>query len=340
MTGSKPKPSCKLNSRASLGSASRRKLRAARCALACALAWLGGTRRFMGRGAQIGFHSAYNAESGRETGVGNAIVGAYLNRIGLPYSAVIYITQATPDSMTWLTISDAKQIGIDVTLLQPSASPTYFNVPAQAEPAPPSLDDLSNRSTNFVEEVFREWSMPNDYVSRQLGGLYADEVTYYGSLQTRQGVLADKLKFIKRWPERNYTIRPGTLSVRCEQTPETCKLEGIVDWHVQSPERSASSSGAAQFSYVVSFQGISISIIAEQVPFLNLKAHIATSIRQKKTRRFVTLAGLKSRSTICRRLPARSWLASRRLAHPRQANLKIHPRQPNLKIHPRQANKT
>jgi hypothetical protein len=31
MTGSKPKPSCKLNSRASLGSASRRKLRAARC---------------------------------------------------------------------------------------------------------------------------------------------------------------------------------------------------------------------------------------------------------------------------------------------------------------------
>jgi len=30
----------------------------ARCASACALAWLGGTTRFMGNGAQIGFHSS------------------------------------------------------------------------------------------------------------------------------------------------------------------------------------------------------------------------------------------------------------------------------------------
>jgi hypothetical protein len=67
-----------------------------RCASACALAWLGGTQRFMKAGAQIGFHAAYDADSRRESGVANAIVGAYLNRIGLPYSAVIYITMATP----------------------------------------------------------------------------------------------------------------------------------------------------------------------------------------------------------------------------------------------------
>ena len=250
-----------------------------RCASACALAWLGGTRRLMGPGAQIGFHSAYNAASGRETGVGNAIVGAYLNRIGLPYSAVIYITQAAPDAMTWLRISDAKRIGIDVTLLEGApASPSNGEASAPLPPVPDgfvlespsaspenpfSLEDLSNRATNFVEEVFREWSMPNDYVFRRLGELYADEITYYGVSKTRQAVLAEKLKFAKRWPERNYTLHPGTLSVQCERINSTCRLEGIVDWQARSAKRSASSRGTARFSYVLSLQGSAIGIIAE-----------------------------------------------------------------------------
>ena len=47
------------------------------CASACALAWLGGARRYMGSGSRIGFHAAYNSTSGQQTGVGNAMVGAY-----------------------------------------------------------------------------------------------------------------------------------------------------------------------------------------------------------------------------------------------------------------------
>jgi hypothetical protein len=76
----------------------------------------------MPAGAQIGFHAAYayNASTGQETAVGNALVGAYLSRIRLPYKAVIYITRAAPTSMTWLTFSEAKQNGIDVTLVDKS----------------------------------------------------------------------------------------------------------------------------------------------------------------------------------------------------------------------------
>src|SRR5260370_3436968 len=85
----------------------------ARCASACALAWLGGVRRFMSPEARIGFHAAYNME-GQETGVGNALIGAYLNKIGLPYTAVMYITKASPDSMTWLSVADAEKSGIEV----------------------------------------------------------------------------------------------------------------------------------------------------------------------------------------------------------------------------------
>jgi hypothetical protein len=96
-----------------------------RCASACALAWLGGTPRFMADGAQIGFHAAFDPQSGHETGVGNAVIGAYLTRIGLPYEAVVYITTAAPNSMTWLTVPEAKRNGIDVKQL--NASPRVLD---------------------------------------------------------------------------------------------------------------------------------------------------------------------------------------------------------------------
>jgi hypothetical protein len=55
----------------------------------------------------------------RSTGVANALLGAYLNRVGLPYSAVVYITQSVPQSITWLSIADAKRLGIEVSHWNP-----------------------------------------------------------------------------------------------------------------------------------------------------------------------------------------------------------------------------
>src|SRR5215831_18661513 len=79
-----------------------------RCASACALAWLGGVEPFIGISGKISigisgkisFHAAYDAASD-ESGVGTAVVDAYLSKIGLPYEAVIYITQTASNEMTW-----------------------------------------------------------------------------------------------------------------------------------------------------------------------------------------------------------------------------------------------
>jgi hypothetical protein len=106
-----------------------------RCASSCALAWLGGTRRFMGQESKIGFHSAYNGDTGQVTGPGNALVGAYLNKIGLPYDAVVYITSASPDSITWLSKADAQKIGIEVAFFQLSPT-TSLKAVAPILPAP------------------------------------------------------------------------------------------------------------------------------------------------------------------------------------------------------------
>ena len=113
-----------------------------RCASACALAWLGGSPRYMGRSALVGFHAAYIKKEGlpSESGVGNALVGSYLTQIGLSETAVVYITQAAPTEMTWLNLRNAKQIGIEVL-------PFEEQTPA-TKPAPP----IPSRKASDYEE--------------------------------------------------------------------------------------------------------------------------------------------------------------------------------------------
>jgi hypothetical protein len=101
-----------------------------RCASACALAWLGGVERFIGTSGKISFHAAYDSASG-ESGVENAVVDAYLSKIGLPHEAAIYITQVAPNEMSWLNMSDAAQRGIKVTLLSSLAKETMAAIPTR-----------------------------------------------------------------------------------------------------------------------------------------------------------------------------------------------------------------
>jgi hypothetical protein len=78
------------------------------CTSACALAWLGGKERFMGKGARIGFHSPRVGETLEISSVGNAMVGAYLVQVGIKdFTAIGFVTQARPEAMTWLNLSDA-----------------------------------------------------------------------------------------------------------------------------------------------------------------------------------------------------------------------------------------
>jgi hypothetical protein len=88
------------------------------CASACALAWLGGARRYMEPNSKIGFHAASIERNGRaqESGLANALIGAYLNQLGLPLIAVEYITFKSPDDIQWLSITDAMRIGINVSV--------------------------------------------------------------------------------------------------------------------------------------------------------------------------------------------------------------------------------
>jgi hypothetical protein len=111
----------------------------ARCASSCAFAWLGGTSRHVAPSAQVGFHAAWRLVDGKptEAGTGNALLGAYLNRIALSDKAILYITSAPPEGMRWLNPADAKSVGIDVHERRIDLA-TFLPKPPMAEVEPQS----------------------------------------------------------------------------------------------------------------------------------------------------------------------------------------------------------
>lgn len=107
------------------------------CASACGYVWLAGVQRYMEKTSKVGFHASFVQDNGvnRESGVGNAIVGAYLNSLGLSQNAIAYISSAPPESMTWLTFQDAESVGIDVKI------PNETTPAATRENAPTPSDE-------------------------------------------------------------------------------------------------------------------------------------------------------------------------------------------------------
>lgn len=84
------------------------------CASACGLVWLAGEPRALGQDAHVGLHAAYLRRDGVsvETGAANALIGAYLGRLGFDDHAIVYLTSAAPNEMTWILPADRQRYGI------------------------------------------------------------------------------------------------------------------------------------------------------------------------------------------------------------------------------------
>lgn len=127
------------------------------CASACALAWLGGRMRLLAEDARIGFHAvSLSTDPNRQAdSVGNALVGAYLNELNLPANAIAYITQAQPDDMRWLTIPDARRVGIEVTALTPDKAEPEDKPEGASRPETPATARPATITDNWTS--YGEW---------------------------------------------------------------------------------------------------------------------------------------------------------------------------------------
>jgi hypothetical protein len=242
----------------------------AQCASACALAWLGGARRFVGENSNVGFHTAYILKTGgpAESGPGNAILGAYLNQLGLSEEAILYITYAAPTSVHWMSLKEAAEYGIAVAKLPPTgvspdASDAVGPEHPQGSPEHPQ-GSPEQRAIDFVHLLFERWSGPNDVLLPVLDRLYTEKVLYHGKSTPRQTVLLGKRRFANRWSQRSYAIRPGSLSATCAGTGgSTCRVKGTMSWKLHEAKTTTASRGIASFAYSIVLKDSGPQISAE-----------------------------------------------------------------------------
>jgi hypothetical protein len=256
------------------------------CASACALAWLAGMPRVMQENSRIGFHAAFTEKNGekRESGLGNALVGAYLSNLGLSYDAIYYLEKAAPDDITWLTFADANRLGIEVklvTLSEPNSAPDTKSPRhrgaepnVSAPPAAPVLPEpesppqqpaasLADQAAGFVKMYFAHWSESGTTALEFFAGAYASQVMFYGQNIDHEAVLAGKQNYVARWPLRVYSARPDTMHEFCNEANRTCTVTGIVDWDCRNPAHSETTQGSANFSLTVSLLSKRAEIVAE-----------------------------------------------------------------------------
>ena len=92
----------------------------AECVSSCALIWLAGDVRYMAKNSKVGFHAAYIEDKDGKTipaATGNALVGSYLNSLGLNESIVAFVTRAGATEVNWLNKEGADRLGLPVSII-------------------------------------------------------------------------------------------------------------------------------------------------------------------------------------------------------------------------------
>jgi hypothetical protein len=119
-------------------------------------------------------------------------------------------------------------------------------LPPPADPVLAHQSALEQKTAEFIRKLFATWPYPGDFESN-----YSPMVTYYGKMVPRQDVMADKAKFVARWPQRTYVVRNLVTHCNNPQVFDYCTAEAWVDWEVRNGAKMLS--GAVHARYEIAW---------------------------------------------------------------------------------------
>lgn len=234
--------------------------RSSECASACALAFVGGITRYAEPGA-IGVHQSSFAPDDTTDGqravtavqMITAHIMAYLGEMGVDPRLLQLSLSVPNDDMRYLTAREMKDYKVTFnseTVSTHTLPATHLTKPAMAE----QFAEAGNGSAILPEEkanaflisYYDTWSDSDTLAFRFIDTAYAETITFYGTDRSRNYVIAEKRKFIERWPFRAYNPRSETVKITCE---ENCRIAGVVEWYARSTTGKISS-GEAEFAFL------------------------------------------------------------------------------------------
>jgi hypothetical protein len=140
------------------------------------------------------------------------------------------------------------------------------NATPQADDLTPQADDLAlmeSRAADFASFYWIHVANENAEAIKYLSETYADKVEYYGKRLARGTIIAEKRRFIERWPDRNYRPRWNDTKITCEPISRQCTIEGIADFDAKNVARKRHESGRFRYSMRIEFIEDQVRIVAE-----------------------------------------------------------------------------
>jgi len=99
------------------------------------------------------------------------------------------------------------------------------------------------------------WSASNDRTLQATPSFYGPAVTFHGRPLTFRALMAEKRRFVQRWPDRNYRYRPGTMGVTCARDATSCTVRSTFDFDAANAKLGRRSRGTGTHELVVIFAG-------------------------------------------------------------------------------------
>ena len=140
----------------------------------------------------------------------------------------------------------------------PGAAP-----PNDPAPAVPARKEAATAAETLAGAYLDYWSAPNAVTLDATPDFYAPRVEFHGRLLSARALFEEKKRFVRRWPERQYTPRPDTLRTACDPGTGTCVVKTVFDFIAANPARRRRSEGTGTLELVVSVAGQQPVIIAE-----------------------------------------------------------------------------
>lgn len=116
---------------------------------------------------------------------------------------------------------------------------------------------------DFVQEYLAFWSAPNNIALEAHRDFYASSVSFHGDERSARSVFEEKRRLVRRWPERAYVPRRGTMEAACDVGSELCTVRTEFDFRAADPQRGRRSEGSGTLELVLSFAGREPLIISE-----------------------------------------------------------------------------
>ena len=128
------------------------------------------------------------------------------------------------------------------------AAAVLFVVGLHAGAASAEVDgSLAHRSADLTREYLHTWSTNARAALADVPRLYAPRVSFSGRMLGHDALIREKAQFVRRWPARRYSHRPGTMRVACNTQSRRCIVRSVIDWQAANAARGMFSSGSSTF---------------------------------------------------------------------------------------------